>query len=186
MTGCGSAGSIGSMTTTNQWLAQVRALEAIRLLATGRAGPEWDEVREQLKSAGVLPGVDEEARDAALAELHAQLRDPRFSGLQSRAQRVASAPAENNQRTIPEDVAAFINSNAGVASVSELAALIDETEGRVRAWARENTESVRRLGSTFCFTLSAARLLLDDFAEQDGDDPEETDKPDEPAGSRAT
>jgi len=68
-----------------------------------------------------------------------------------------------------DEIQEFFDDNAGVASVSELATLLDESEGRIRAWARANPDNVRRIGSTFCFTPEAAELLLTDFEEQDED-----------------
>jgi len=129
---------------------QVGALNAIRLLATGRSGVEWDEVRAQLKGAGI--------------SVHAQPPE------ESIARQVPSRVETTPTNTV---VATFINSNAGVASVTELARIIGATEGMVRAWARAHPENVRRIGSTFCFTLKSAGQLLRDFSERSDDDPEE-------------
>lgn len=70
------------------------------------------------------------------------------------------------------DIVTFFAEHANVASVSELAAILDESEGRIRAWARENPESVRRIGSTFCFSPESAEQMLADFEEQDVDEDE--------------
>ncbi len=60
---------------------------------------------------------------------------------------------------IKPDIQKFFSENGGVASVNELAALIDCDEGAVRRWARDN--NIRRIGSTFVFSLEVALVCAD-------------------------
>jgi hypothetical protein len=76
------------------------------------------------------------------------------------------------------DIVEFFDEHANVASVSELATLLDESEGRIRAWAREHPDDVRRIGSTFCFTPESAELMLTDFESEEGLDDEDFDSND--------
>jgi len=59
------------------------------------------------------------------------------------------------------EIEKFLKENDGVASVSEVADVLEMDEGEVRRWAREN--GVRRVGSTFAFGRDAARALADDL-----------------------
>lgn len=78
------------------------------------------------------------------------------------------------------DLEAHLEEHDGTATVAELAAITGESEGFVRAWARQN--DVRRCGSTFVFGRDAAMDFLDDLDamdnevdEDDGDDDPEDD-----------
>jgi hypothetical protein len=75
------------------------------------------------------------------------------------------------------EIAKFLDNHGGVASVSEMADLLDLDEGHVRRWAREN--DVRRLGSTFAFDREAAVTCADDLLAEDEDDESDYDEPDE-------
>jgi hypothetical protein len=55
----------------------------------------------------------------------------------------------------------YLEENGGVATVSEMAALLDADEGAVRRWARDN--DVRRCGSTFVFAAEAAHEIAESF-----------------------
>ncbi len=55
-----------------------------------------------------------------------------------------------------EQIESFFQSNGGVASVNEVAELLQCDEGAVRGWARK--QGIRRIGSTFAFSLETAVL----------------------------
>jgi hypothetical protein len=72
------------------------------------------------------------------------------------------------------EVKKFLDTHGGVASVNQMADLLDLDEGSVRRWAREN--DVRRIGSTFAFDREAAAACADDLLagdEEDEDDNEQ-------------
>ncbi len=75
------------------------------------------------------------------------------------------------------EMAEFLDNHGGVASVSEMADLLDLDEGQVRRWAREN--DVRRLGSTFAFDGEAAAACADDLLAEDVEDEEAEDVDDD-------
>jgi hypothetical protein len=77
--------------------------------------------------------------------------------------------------SVIEEVADSMRRNAGILSVNELAAIVNADEGRVRRWAREHPQEVRRLGSTFAFTLDAARALIAEFATKPDDETSDDD-----------
>ena len=62
----------------------------------------------------------------------------------------------------------FLKKSGGVASVSEVADVLELDEGHVRKWAREN--SVRRIGSTFVFGRETASALVADLLPEEDDD----------------
>ena len=70
-----------------------------------------------------------------------------------------------------DDLVGWFEDNGGVASVVEVAGLLDVDENYVRRFAREN--DVRRIGSTFVFSLQVAEDLADELAEPDEDDEED-------------
>jgi hypothetical protein len=76
----------------------------------------------------------------------------------------------------------FMDQQDGVASVSELAAVLEVDEQVVRRWARDH--NIRRLGSTFVFSVDAARELEADLFgdEEDDEDDGEEDADDEDEG----
>ena len=73
-----------------------------------------------------------------------------------------------------KDIKKFFATNGGVASVNEVAVLLDSDESAVRQWAREN--EVKRVGSTFVFTVEAALDCAQDL-EEDEEDEEDEDNP---------
>jgi hypothetical protein len=78
----------------------------------------------------------------------------------------------------PDDISDFMADHGGVATVSELAGLLEEDEGYVRRWARDN--DVRRCGSTFVFSEEKALQLGADLEDAyEGDDDLEDDEDDE-------
>lgn len=64
-----------------------------------------------------------------------------------------------------EELAEWFDENDGVASVAEVATLLDVDENAVRRFAREN--DVRRIGATFVFGLPAVEELAEAL---DGED----------------
>jgi len=62
-----------------------------------------------------------------------------------------------------ERMAKFMDEHGGIASVSELASLLELPESTVRRFARDR--GVRRLGATFAFDVSRAVKLADEYAD---------------------
>jgi len=78
------------------------------------------------------------------------------------------------EQTMSDKVLDFLDNHGGVATVSEMASLLDEDEGFVRRWAREN--DVRRAGSVFVFGTEKASELADELAEADEEEDEDDDE----------
>lgn len=79
------------------------------------------------------------------------------------------------------ELEAHLEEHDGTATVAELATITGESEGFVRAWARQN--EVRRCGSTFVFGRDAVLDFVEDLeaiddeaGEADGDDDAEDDE----------
>ena len=71
----------------------------------------------------------------------------------------------------------WFEENDGVVGVSELSSFIGESENEVRRYAREN--GMRRIGSTFVFTLEDAEAFLAEGDEEGDDDDDFDDSSDE-------
>lgn len=78
-----------------------------------------------------------------------------------------------------QQIERFLRENGGIASVSELADLLELSDGEVRRWARQN--GARRLGSVFAFDRDMALACADDLlgASDEDDEDDETDDDEE-------
>lgn len=135
-------------------LQRVKEWLAAHGLELGMDVPGWQDI----KTDALIEAEDRRKDEQEIAERRA---DARASGAW-----VRSAPSDRHER-----VEKFMAANGGVASVSELAELLELPESRVRRFARDR--GVRRLGATFAFDESRAIMLADEShvdAPQEEDD----------------